>query len=282
MVYFLKGSVGDGARNMPQDVVEVQKLLQAKGYYNGKIDGRCGEKTIAGIKKFQAKFMTNPDGVIDVNGRTWKKLNQTTPSNTAVIAAPAALVQAPVVASALANNAAPSAAISSLFLIMNEMSVCSGKQANGTLVPGWSNRANLVNRARNHQPITSVPKAAGASIGLCATYVKLGLWAVNLVDHYLNCESAKNMGGPLQQQGFVNILNNLLGGADSIPHSSIPAGAVIVYKGGQHGHIEIWSGSRFMSDYVLERGRTQKISDTPGVLLKNGREREIAGIWIKG
>ncbi|CAD5373251.1 Peptidoglycan-binding protein [Rubrivivax sp. A210] len=78
----LTGSVGQGGRNAPADVTQVQTLLAAKGGDPGAADGQCGERTIAAIRKFQAGFMALPDGLISPGGGTWRKL---TDANTATL-----------------------------------------------------------------------------------------------------------------------------------------------------------------------------------------------------
>jgi hypothetical protein len=71
----LTGSVGAGGANAPDDVKLVQTLLTARGLDPGPIDGVVGPATIAAIKSFQARFATDPDGRVDVNGRTFRELN---------------------------------------------------------------------------------------------------------------------------------------------------------------------------------------------------------------
>lgn len=53
----------------------VQKLLKSTGA-NIKVDGMCGKNSIKAIKLFQKKRLNfkYPDGVIDVNKKTYKKL----------------------------------------------------------------------------------------------------------------------------------------------------------------------------------------------------------------
>jgi hypothetical protein len=71
----LTGSVGLGGHNARPDVVSVQTLLVKHGERPGQADGLCGTRTIAAIRAFQAKFMRLPDGRVDVNGQTWKRLS---------------------------------------------------------------------------------------------------------------------------------------------------------------------------------------------------------------
>lgn len=74
----LSASVGVGATNNPADVELVQKRLLSLGYAVGRVDGRCGERTRIGIITYQLKFMKDPDGRIDPNGFTWKRLSRPT------------------------------------------------------------------------------------------------------------------------------------------------------------------------------------------------------------
>jgi Type VI secretion system (T6SS), amidase effector protein 4/Putative peptidoglycan binding domain len=70
----LGGSVGQGGTNDRDDVELVQQLLADSGIDPGAIDGVCGAKTIAAIRKFQAGFLSNPDGRIDPDGRSFREL----------------------------------------------------------------------------------------------------------------------------------------------------------------------------------------------------------------
>jgi predicted chitinase len=64
-----------------EDVGTVQTLLKAKGLYLGKPDNKCGPKTVAAIKEFQAKMTyfdgKVPDGAVSPGGPTWQALNST-------------------------------------------------------------------------------------------------------------------------------------------------------------------------------------------------------------
>jgi Type VI secretion system (T6SS), amidase effector protein 4/Putative peptidoglycan binding domain len=70
----LTGSVGEGGVNRQADVERVQRLLVKNGYEPGAIDGDPGARTIAAIRSFQSRFLSVPDGRVDVNGRTWREL----------------------------------------------------------------------------------------------------------------------------------------------------------------------------------------------------------------
>jgi hypothetical protein len=71
----LQGSVGEGGKNWPGDVDLIQTLLKKTGAYHGKVDGKCGPKTLAAILAFQKTIMSNPDGIIDPVGHSWNALS---------------------------------------------------------------------------------------------------------------------------------------------------------------------------------------------------------------
>jgi peptidoglycan hydrolase-like protein with peptidoglycan-binding domain len=70
----LSGSVGQNGENLKQDVIRVQRLLKTAGLDPGPDDGVCGSQTIAAIRQFQEGLVAHPDGLIDREGPTWKKL----------------------------------------------------------------------------------------------------------------------------------------------------------------------------------------------------------------
>lgn len=72
----LRGSVGLGGRNWQPDVVVVQRLLERAHVSPGPVDGRCGRLTMQAIERFQNAFMRRPDGRVDVNGPTLRRLEQ--------------------------------------------------------------------------------------------------------------------------------------------------------------------------------------------------------------
>ncbi|WP_324021312.1 hypothetical protein GC090_08090 [Pantoea sp. JZ29] len=77
----ITGSVGIGGRNNYGDVKTVQRLLQNNGFPQLRDDGRIGPKTIEAIKSYQSRFMSRPDGLVDVHGRTWNKLSNSDKTN---------------------------------------------------------------------------------------------------------------------------------------------------------------------------------------------------------
>lgn len=78
MAQQLTGSVGIMGRNIPADVINVQKRLLLLGYKPGIADGICGRRTNAAILAFQGGFLKFPDGRIDPGGKSWKRLLQLT------------------------------------------------------------------------------------------------------------------------------------------------------------------------------------------------------------
>jgi len=70
----LAGSVGQEGRNLTDDVHLVQTLFVQIGLDPGAVNGVCGEDTIATVRAFQGRFMAAPDGRIDPEGVTWKRL----------------------------------------------------------------------------------------------------------------------------------------------------------------------------------------------------------------
>ncbi len=89
MAFEISRSVGDwnkGAVNLPEDIKTVQKMLRqaAKlkgepawdpGASDGKISWDAGSSgTVKAIKAFQSSFLSRPDGVIEVNKKSWTML----------------------------------------------------------------------------------------------------------------------------------------------------------------------------------------------------------------
>ncbi len=81
----ISGSVGDKGDNKPEDVLLVKTLLnkfyKAFNIADANTNTKVGATTIGVIKKFQQEKVgsANPDGRIDVSGKTWKVLNGETP-----------------------------------------------------------------------------------------------------------------------------------------------------------------------------------------------------------
>lgn len=77
----IQDSVGAGGNNGKADTRKIQKLLNA--IFPSQlleVDGDCGTKTVNKIKRFQRRYMNNPDGRVDPGGRTLRKLNAAAPA----------------------------------------------------------------------------------------------------------------------------------------------------------------------------------------------------------
>jgi peptidoglycan hydrolase-like protein with peptidoglycan-binding domain len=119
-------------------------------------------------------------------------------------------------------------------------------------------------------------KKINPGIGLCMAYVKIGLAAAGFTDGYLPTESshARNMHKELNKLGYVDIMDDLFGKKDnrksSIDYKDLPIGSLIVYEGGESsiGHVEIWSGGAFMSDYITMTAVTSKEGALDRILLE--------------
>lgn len=72
----ISASVGKGGRNLAADVSTVQRLLAKSGLNPGPVDGICGKRTITAIIAFQGRFLVQPDGRVDPNGQTLRRLNK--------------------------------------------------------------------------------------------------------------------------------------------------------------------------------------------------------------
>lgn len=70
----LSRNVGYFGENLFHDVIEVQYRLKNAGFPNLVVDGNCGPKTVAAIRKFQQQFMSLPDGLVEPNGKTLRWL----------------------------------------------------------------------------------------------------------------------------------------------------------------------------------------------------------------
>lgn len=71
----ISASVGKGGVNKPSDVARIQSLLASRGFDVGASDGELSQAMLVAIADFQKRFLTDPDGRVDPNGRTWRELN---------------------------------------------------------------------------------------------------------------------------------------------------------------------------------------------------------------
>lgn len=78
----LANSVGKQGKNAPEDVAQVQSRLNLLGFEAGDVDGQCGDQLVAAIQSFQEFFLKEPDGLIEPDRSSHRRLNQL-PSATA-------------------------------------------------------------------------------------------------------------------------------------------------------------------------------------------------------
>ena len=74
MAFSITGSVGEGGVNRAEDVRTVYTLLNKIAANPLPITEQVTPELIQAIKDFQKDFLSQPDGRIDVNGGTWKRL----------------------------------------------------------------------------------------------------------------------------------------------------------------------------------------------------------------
>lgn len=72
----LNGTVGKNGENAPEDVAKVQTRLSLLGFDCGEMDGKYSNQITDAIQKFQEFFMKEPDGLIEVNSSSHKRLSQ--------------------------------------------------------------------------------------------------------------------------------------------------------------------------------------------------------------
>ncbi len=89
----LAGSVGQGGKNLPDDVRLVFALFNKILPSPLPVGDQCSTELIQAILEFQKPFLSHPDGRIDVGGTTWKKL--TAAAEAGSITVPAALPPLP-------------------------------------------------------------------------------------------------------------------------------------------------------------------------------------------
>lgn len=75
MITLISKAVGAAGANRRDDVQTVQHLLREHGVDPGPIDGLCGPRTVHAILYFQGQFLSSPDGRVDPDGVTWRRLS---------------------------------------------------------------------------------------------------------------------------------------------------------------------------------------------------------------
>jgi peptidoglycan hydrolase-like protein with peptidoglycan-binding domain len=68
-------SVGTFGVNHREDVRLIQRLLNLHGVNAGPVDGLCGPLTVHAILRYQSHFLQKPDGRVDPQGLTFRRLS---------------------------------------------------------------------------------------------------------------------------------------------------------------------------------------------------------------
>lgn len=122
--------------------------------------------------------------------------------------------------------------------------------------------------------------------GACWRYVKHGLMKGSYADEYMSkndqsypytaTASAKNAGKDFfntKEVGFTNLLKT--DKYSELTSADAPVGAVLVYSGGKHGHVEVKTGhGEYISDY-----RADKPTDQSSPY--RAKTRKLVGIYVK-
>jgi len=107
--------------------------------------------------------------------------------------------------------------------------------------------------------------AESGSTGKCAKYVKNALVQGGLT--YLGCVHARNCGGGLEAQGFAMVMDQAtdigvyeVGDVVVIEGWADPDGEEGPKKGNASGHLALWNGKVWISDFV----QTKSVYPGPG------------------
>lgn len=111
-------------------------------------------------------------------------------------------------------------------------------------------------------------KAPGRSLGRCLMYAKLGLVSGGFFSQYPSELHAKNFGPHLDRAGFTNLMN--VPGFEDITPETAPPGAVIIYRGGTSGHIEVkMEDGQYGSDFIKDEPISEYMARYPiGIYVK--------------
>jgi len=119
-------------------------------------------------------------------------------------------------------------------------------------------------------------KSPSTSLGRCAMYVAISLQKAGCTPEFrAPSAKAKYIGTSLKSFGFTNLMQNgqFPSGIDDL--YDVPPGAVLVFEGGEAGHVEIRTKNGFVSDYYSSNPRT----GSAGTI--NARGRKLTGIYVK-
>jgi hypothetical protein len=123
---------------------------------------------------------------------------------------------------------------------------------------------------------------------LCLKYVKRALFATKMIRTYPGVIAAKDFGPSLAAEGFQNLLETKPG----TNLDTAPVGAIIIYRPVEkqehngktiYGHIEIKTGTGYVSDYFTEHPtyRTDEVTMVSPVGRSIPVSYKVTGIWFK-
>jgi hypothetical protein len=119
---------------------------------------------------------------------------------------------------------------------------------------------------------------------LCYRYVKAALLKSGLSSKYLGGSKAYQAKTHLEKQGFINILKDPSVKSKINSYRDFPTGTILVYSGGNAGHIEVKTNTGFVSDFINDKPVTGSL-DKYCRRCKNsfsGRNRKLIGAYVLG
>jgi hypothetical protein len=134
---------------------------------------------------------------------------------------------------------------------------------------GTSERIPSASTTKLMQAAASIERSMKGT-GRCATAVKYALSQAGCMN-YKMCDAYNcHVNDVFRNQGFQEVRLDKIKNLDDIPE-----GSVLIYSGGQYGHIELKTSKGYSSDYFSEAPRTGSSRK------KHGNNRTLAAVYIK-
>ncbi len=159
--------------------------------------------------------------------------------------------------------------------------VAPSQNQNGTEVTVSDKTQKLIDIAyegskkyRNEKRTITGKKASSKSLGRCSMYTLIAMRSSGCFDRTVRGD-AKTMGPTFLDQGFTNLLNQPNAANTYKTLYDFPPGTVLIYGGGDAGHIEMRTKFGFVSDYFSNTPRTGSNGS------KSGRKRYLIGAYVK-
>lgn len=128
--------------------------------------------------------------------------------------------------------------------------------------------------ARSSTRSVTGKKASTKSLGRCSMYTLITMRASGCFDRTVRGD-AKDQGPTFLEQGFTNLLKQPNAASTYKTLYDFPPGTVLIYGGGDAGHIEMRTKFGFVSDYFSNTPRTGSSGS------KSGRKRYLIGAYVK-